>query len=99
MNKIAITLLMLITSIGFPITPEGLPVFTISDQFKREFSSVELAGEETVILVYRNRDALGSIRRNYDKLKELKSSLSVIRIVDLSKVPGLFKGAAINSLK
>ena len=99
MKKIIITLFLIITAANSMAASNDLPEFTISDQFKRKYTSNDLAGEETIVLVYRIRDALETSKSHYDKLKELNSNFSVIRIADLSRVPGIFQGAAVKSLK
>lgn len=78
----------------------GIPRVTLYDQADKARRFESLLGTRTVVLVYRARNAADDGKAHLRIVREfLGDETVVIRIADMSKVPGLFKGLAINQIK
>lgn len=82
------------------VTGWSMPMVTLYDQQDKAHQFASLLGEATVVLVYRARNAADDGKAHLRIVREnLGDKTAVVRIADMSKVPGLFKGLAINQIK
>ena len=78
----------------------SIPNVTLYDQGEKAHKFESLLGDLTVVLVYRDRNAADDGKAHLRIVHEnLGDKTVVVRIADMSKVPGLFKGLAINQIK
>ncbi|MBI4976041.1 MAG: hypothetical protein HZC28_01080 [Spirochaetes bacterium] len=77
-----------------------LPAFTVNDQFGGKLSSLPLTRSNAVIAVYRVRESADYSQVHYAALQRAAgTNTPIIRIGDISKVPGFIHGFIITMFR
>ncbi len=92
-------LTMTLILFALSVMAEKMPPFKVKDQFNQPLSARQLEKGHGAIIVYRARVKTAVSRSHYLALSKSRRGLFVVRIGDISRVPGLFHFAVIQTLK